>query len=51
MLDSAVRKFEKVSGAILSRDKKCKILGFGTWKDRVDWPLDYLKTVQELKIF
>ena len=51
VLDSAVRKFEEVSGAILSRNKKCKILGFGTWKDRVVWPLNYLKTVQELKIF
>ena len=39
------------SGAILSRNKKCKVLGFGTWKDRVAWPLHYLKTVKELKVF
>ena len=51
VLDSAVRKFEKLSGAILSRDKKCKVLGFGTWKDRSIWPLDYLKVVKEMKVF
>ena len=46
-----MRKFEKLSGAILSRDKKCKVLGFGTWKDRSIWPLDYLKVVKEMKVF
>ena len=51
VLDSAVRKFEAVSGAILSRDKKCKVLGLGTWKDRMIWPLDYLKCVKEVKVF
>ena len=50
-MDSAVRKFEAVSGAILSRDKKCKVLGFGLWKNRVDWPLNYLKTVKVFGIF
>ena len=28
-VDTAIIKFEAVSGAILSRDKKCKILGWG----------------------
>ena len=51
VLDSAVRKFEKVSGAILSRNNKCKVLGFGIWKDRSIWPLDYLKHVKEIKMF
>ena len=50
-VDSAIRKFEAVSGAILSRDKKCKVMGFGSWKDRVNWPLAYLKSVKELKVF
>lgn len=30
---------------------KCKVLGFGTWKDRSNWPLEYLKTVDEMKGF
>ena len=51
VLDCAVRKFELVSGAILSRNKKCKVMGFGSWKGRTAWPLYYLKTVQEMKVF
>ena len=42
IVESAIMKFEAVSGAILSRNKKCKVLGFGTWKDRVAWPLHTL---------
>ena len=51
VLDAAVKNFESVSGAILSRDKKCKVMGLGSWAARVDWPLDYLKNVKELKVF
>ena len=43
--------FESVSGAILSRDKKCKVLVFGLWKNKNTWPLNYLQTVKEVKIF
>ena len=46
-----MRKFESLSGAILSRNKKCQILGFGSWEDREIWPLNYLKTVKEIKVF
>ena len=28
-----------------------RYLGFGLWKNRVDWPLNYLKTVKEVKVF
>ena len=51
VVNGAVKKFEDLSGAILSRDKKCKIIGFGKWKNRVDWPLQYLRTVKEIKVF
>ena len=51
VVDAAVRRFESVSGAILSRAKKCTVLGFGTWKNKNVWPLDYVKTVKEVKIF
>ena len=50
-VDNAVRKFERVSGAILSRNQKCKVIGFGRWKGRQEWPLSYVKTVSEIKIF
>ena len=44
-------KFEAVSGAILSRLEKCKIIGFGPWKNKRVWPLDWIQTVKETKIF
>ena len=50
-IDTAVRKFEAMSGAILSRNYKCKVLGIGSWKGKQDWPLSYLKTETEVKIF
>ena len=50
-IDNAICKFESVSGAVLSRGNKCKIIGFGAWKDKVNWPLGYLQPVGEVKIF
>ena len=46
-----VKKFESVSGAILSRDQKCKVIGFGNWTGKEDWPIAWLKPVKSLKIF
>ena len=46
-----IEKFEKVSGAILSRNKKCKVIGFGNWVGKEDWPLDWVKPVKSEKIF
>ena len=51
IIDEAVKNFEAVSGAILSRNRKCKVIGFGRWKNRENWPLPYLVSVSELKIF
>jgi len=51
VVNEAVKKFEAVSGAILSRDRKCKIVGFGRWRNKEDWPLDYVRTVKEIKVF
>ena len=50
-VDHAVQEFEEFSGAILSRAKKCKIIGFGRWRTKVDWPVDYVQTVDEVKVF
>ena len=49
--DAAVKKFEAMSGAILSRNSKCKIMGIGRWKTKKDWPLAYIRTESEVKIF
>lgn len=46
-----VKKFEKVSGAILNRSpNKCKIMGLGQWIDKCDYPLPWMTVVDELKI-
>ena len=50
-LATTVEHFEIVSGAILSRNKKCKALGIGNWADREEWPLPWLKTVKSVKVF
>ena len=36
VVENVISRFEKPSGAILSRNKKCQALGFGTWKDKMD---------------
>ena len=46
-----VDKFECFSGAILSRDKKSKVVGFGKWANRELWPIPWLKPVDSIKIF
>ena len=50
-VDVAVQEFEEFSGAILSRKKKCKIIGFGKWKTKTSWPINYLQNVEEVKVF
>ena len=51
VVSNVVKRFEKVSGAILSRNKKCKVIGFGKWASKSDWPLDWLKPVKFERIF
>ena len=48
---AVIKKFEIVSGAILSRNKKCKVIGFGNWVEKEDWPLEWIKPVKSEKIF
>ena len=50
MIDEAFTKFEDMSGAILSRNQKSKVLGLGAWTGKADWPLAWLKTVLEVKV-
>ena len=50
-IENIFEKFEEVSGAILSRSSKSKVMGLGSWKDRVIWPLQWLQPKSEIKIF
>ena len=50
--DEAMHKFEITSGAILSRNKKSKVMGIGRWEGKQDWPeeVKYLKVVTEMAL-
>ena len=50
-IDNIFERFEEVSGAILSRSSKSKVMGLGLWKDRILWPLQWLQPKSEIKIF
>ena len=51
--NNIMTKFEAISGAILSRNKKSKILGIGSWRNKEDWPMEvnWLQTEKQLKLF
>ena len=51
LLGKIVEDFENVSAAIISRNRKCQVLGLGRWESKSAWPLDYLVTVKEIKVF
>jgi exonuclease III len=51
LIDKIFLEFESVSGALLNRSHKSKILGLGLWEEKMSWPLPWLKVVKELKIF
>ena len=51
IIDVIFTEFEDMSGAILSRSKKTKVLGLGGWRGRNKWPLKWIETVDELKVF
>ena len=50
-ISTSVVEFEKASGAILSRNKKCLVLGLGIWKNRQSFILEFLQPVKEIKVF
>jgi hypothetical protein len=50
-LDSAVKDFEAVSGAILNRNRKSVIVGLGEWADRQEWPLPWLHVAPQAKVY
>ena len=50
--DKIMKEYEKQSGAMLSRDKKSKVMGLGQWQGKLDWPLEvpWLRPVKEIKV-
>ena len=51
VIEDTFVNFENVSGALLSRSRKSKIMGLGRWRNRGMWPLPWLQVVPQLKIF
>ena len=51
MIENTFTRFESVSGALLSRTWKSKVMGLGPWRNKLDWPLPWLTVTDELKIF
>ena len=51
VIEKVSKKFELSSGAILSRNLKCKVVGFGAWATKEDWPVPWIKPVKTVKIF
>ena len=51
IVDKLIEDFECVSGAILNRSEKTKIMGLGEWRNREKWPLKWVKVVKVMRIF
>ena len=41
-INRIVVDFESATGSKLNRNKKTKIFGMGQWKERQQWPMDWL---------
>ena len=52
MFNKVMVKYEKQSGAMLSRDRKSKVMGLGLWRGKEDWPreVSWLQTVPQMKV-
>ena len=53
-VDQVSRRYEEQSGALLSRNKKSKVIFLGAWRDqarRPPLPITYLREVEETKVF
>jgi hypothetical protein len=50
-MDTITRDFERASGAILNRSRKSTIMGLGIWAGRHNWPLPWLRSVEEAKVY
>ena len=50
VFDTVVQQFGAMSGFMLSRDHKSKVMGLGQWQGKNDWPLDWVQSVSEVKV-
>jgi hypothetical protein len=50
IFNNIFHKYEQQSGAMLSRDRKSKVMGLGQWRGKEDWPLPWLQTVDVMEV-
>ena len=52
VFNQVMMKFEAQSGALLSRDRKTKVMGLGSWRGKEDWPQEvhWSKSVTTLDV-
>ncbi len=50
-IDKLFTDFEALSGTVLNRSNKCKVMGLGGWKGRSNWLLALLQPVDSVKIY
>ena len=50
IFDAVVQQFGALSGYMLSRDHKSKVMGLGLWQGKEDWPLNWVQSVTEVKV-
>ena len=51
VVDRVVADYEAASGAILNRNEKSVVLGLGSWAGRRDWPLQWLRAADSVKLY
>ena len=51
IIDEIFINFEAISGAILFRSEKSKVMGLGPWRGKQDWPFPWMKVVTMVKMF
>jgi hypothetical protein len=51
IIENTFTRFESISGALLSRSWKSKVMGLGPWRNKLIWPLPWLTVKNEWKIF
>lgn len=50
LLNKAFLRFESLSGTVLNRTSKTKVMGLGGWAGRERWPLTWVRTAPSLRI-
>ena len=51
LIDGIFHRFEDLSGTVLNRSRKCKVMGMVGWRGRTNWPLPWLQPVDSVKVF